>query len=97
MLAFEKDIHTPSFIDVLPVINSQDIYLAQQVAAQTNFGLSVWEYIAMDANGDGVITGLDAYNITQRIFIMIAHCSKMVQMFVLLKMNCIKMIQHYNL
>lgn len=68
MLAFKKDIHTPSFIDVLPVINSQDIYLAQQVAAQANFGLSVWEYIAMDANGDGVITGLDAYNITQRIF-----------------------------
>lgn len=68
MLSFEKDIHTPSFVDVLPVINSQDIYLAQQVAAQTNFGLSVWEYIAMDANGDGVITGLDANNITQRIF-----------------------------
>lgn len=67
-LKIEKNVPTMSFADVFPIINSQDRYLAHQVAAGVNIPLSGFQLLAIDTNADGMVTGLDAYNISQRAF-----------------------------
>lgn len=75
-ITVNKDIsNNLSFMDILPVLNGQDQYLAGQTAVNMPLGLTVYQFIALDVNKDGFITALDRDQITDRIFGQIVEFS----------------------